>query len=179
MTIRRANADDARKIAEVHVASWRTTYHGIVPAEKLASLSVDERAEMWLKAIADEDTKQHVFVAEIENAIIGFASCGPNRDKTSEYTGELRGIYLLEEFQKRGIGTALTCAAAQSLLDRAMSSMLVWVLAENSARKFYEAMGGVYAGAKVIEIGGKALEEVCYGWRDIRVGRLSREHRGE
>ena len=47
--------------------------------------------------------------------------------------------------------------------------MLVWVLADNPSRHFYEALGGQYVSAKQIEIGGAMLDEVSYGWRDIRV----------
>lgn len=44
--------------------------------------------------------------------------------------------------------------------------MMVWVLAENSSRRFYEALGAKYATEKVIDLGGKSLVEVAYGWRD-------------
>ena len=33
MRIREATAGDARGIAEVHVASWQTTYRGIFPGQ--------------------------------------------------------------------------------------------------------------------------------------------------
>jgi hypothetical protein len=43
LDIRRASQSDARAIAEVHVASWRETYRGIVPDAFLDALSVAER----------------------------------------------------------------------------------------------------------------------------------------
>ncbi len=46
--------------------------------------------------------------------------------------------------------------------------MLVWVLEQNPARGFYEHLGGVDLRAKPIQIGGKDLVEVAYGWRDLR-----------
>ncbi len=52
--------------------------------------------------------------------------------------------------------------------------MLVRVLAENPARKFYEALGGQLLKAKPIEIGGATLDEVAYGWTDIRVIQVDR-----
>jgi len=39
--IRRARADDAAGIAQVHVASWRSTYPGMVPDSYLLGLSTD------------------------------------------------------------------------------------------------------------------------------------------
>jgi hypothetical protein len=43
--IRRAEPRDAAGIAHVHVASWRTTYRGIVPDSYLDALDEPERAE--------------------------------------------------------------------------------------------------------------------------------------
>ena len=45
--------------------------------------------------------------------------------------------------------------------------MLVWVLAENPSRQFYEALGGQELGQQEITVGGATLVEVAYGWKDI------------
>ncbi|WP_342748051.1 hypothetical protein [Melghirimyces profundicolus] len=47
-------------------------------------------------------------------------------------------------------------------------SMLVWVLAENHSRHFYEALGATYIRDGTVTIAGKELKEVAYGWSDIR-----------
>jgi hypothetical protein len=44
--------------------------------------------------------------------------------------------------------------------------MIVWVLADNPARRFYEALDGQYVGERDIEIDGVKLREVAYGWAD-------------
>jgi hypothetical protein len=49
VTIRVATLAVARDLASMHVASWHETYAGMLPAETLASLSVDARTEMWTK----------------------------------------------------------------------------------------------------------------------------------
>ena len=41
VTIRAAIPDDARAIAEVHVASWRWAYRDDLPEDTIASRSVD------------------------------------------------------------------------------------------------------------------------------------------
>ena len=45
--------------------------------------------------------------------------------------------------------------------------MLLWVLAENPSRGFYEALGGAEVRQQTITIGGRELVEIAYGWRDI------------
>jgi hypothetical protein len=47
--------------------------------------------------------------------------------------------------------------------------MLVWVLADNPSRRFYEALGGAPVRTQHIEFGGTLLEEIAYGWRDTIV----------
>ena len=55
----------------------------------------------------------------------------------------------------------------EELQRREFNSMLVWVLKDNPCRAFYERLGGAPAGEKEIEIGGKKLVEVAYGWSDL------------
>lgn len=166
MMIRRATAEDAEAIARVHVASWRAAYAGIVPDEFLAALSVEERAAVWRDAVAP-GRKSYLVVAEDEGEVIGFAVGGPEREGDATYSGELYAIYLLPERQGQGIGRALVIDVAQELSRRGLSSLLIWVLAENPARKFYEALGGQVVREKEIEIGGKGLIEVAYGWKSL------------
>ena len=46
--------------------------------------------------------------------------------------------------------------------------MLIWVLAENPARRIYESLVGCYVRKQPITIG-KPLLEVAYGWKDIAI----------
>jgi len=131
--IRRANTNDAQGIAKVHIDTWRTTYHGILPDEFLSSLSYDRTTYL------NPNSRDAVSVAEDESRnIVGFAICGPDRDNDPIYKGELYGIYVLQKMQRRGIGRQLMLAAVQDLKSRGFSSMLVWVLADNPSRRFYE-----------------------------------------
>jgi len=114
MEIRPATPDDARVIANVHVEAWRTTYRGLLPDDVLAQLSVERRAEGWRQAAAlTGQTGRSLFVAQEGTRILGFAAGGPERTRDPLYTGELYAIYILESYQRRGIGRLLTrgCAA--------------------------------------------------------------------
>jgi len=46
--------------------------------------------------------------------------------------------------------------------------MSVWVIENNPACGFYEALGGVRIDNKDVVIGGATLAEVAYGWTDLR-----------
>lgn len=180
-TIRRARLEDAHAIAEVHVASWRTTYKGIMSEEILANLSVDRRTLMWEHEL--NDTQTMTYVAEEEQdeqgeqgkqkRIVGFVSGGPNRTdsdhprETDVYHCELYAIYLLQEVQGHGLGRLLTRVLIEDLRQRGYRSMILWVAADNPARKFYEALGGKYISTQQLELGDMILDEVSYGWDDI------------
>ncbi len=167
--IREARPEDAPAIARVHVDAWRSTYTGIVPNEYLAALSYERREQGWREALSNPDHPSFVYVAGDEaGQVVGFASGGPEREGNPDYKGELYAIYLFAETQRRGLGRQLTQAVARRLLSAGISSMLVWVLASNPGRAFYEALGGQYLSEKKITIGEKELVEVAYGWQDIR-----------
>ena len=179
--IREAVPADAGGIASVHIDTWRTSYAGIVPDEHLAGLSYDDREAVWGQILSRDKPAQCNMVAETEGGdIVGFAGGGPEREGDEVYRGELYAIYLLESHQRRGVGRRLACAVAHGLLSAGLDSMLLWVLEDNRrARRFYESLGGVVVGRKSIEIGGAALVEVSYGWKDITglaAGRSLPEH---
>jgi len=167
MLLRDAGPGDAAGIARVHVESWRTTYRGIVPDAYLDSLSREHREEVWSGMLSAPEEGSFTLVAEDQDGeIIGFASAGPERSGDPIYRGELYAIYLLEGHQQRGLGRQLTRAVVRRLADRGLCSMLVWVLADNPSRAFYECLGGVVVRTQPTEIGGLSLEEVAYGWGD-------------
>jgi ribosomal protein S18 acetylase RimI-like enzyme len=164
--VRLAVLDDAAAIARVHVASWRTTYRGLLPEDFLASLSEDAYADRWTRVIGDGLSR--VFVVDQDEGIVGFASCGRERAGETGFAGELYAIYILDRAQRLGHGRELVRAVAGALREMKVADMIVWVLRDNAAaRHFYERLGGVYVRAQPITIGTATLEEVSYGWRSL------------
>jgi GNAT superfamily N-acetyltransferase len=164
MQIRPAHPDDAAALAKVHVDSWRTTYKGIVADDYLASLSYAQREKMWRDILTNFTATTFVYGAEDgRGQLIGFISGGPAQNNELVYAGELFAIYLLDVYQRQGIGRQLTMTLVQRLLAEGISSMLLWVLAENPARRFYEALGGQAVKEMAITIGNAELIEVAYG----------------
>jgi GNAT superfamily N-acetyltransferase len=168
MIIREATIEDAPGIARVHVDSWRTTYKGLVPQHILDELSYEEREQLWRRALSP-GSRAFVYVAEDESGrVVGFASGGPAGEDAPNHAGELYAIYLLQEHQGRGTGRRLFEAVVRELVNRDLNSMAIWVLAENPACGFYEAMGGRKVYERQEEFRGVVLEETGYGWDDIR-----------
>ncbi len=168
LRIRDATAADSSGIARVHVDAWRSTYAGIVPQGVLAALSYAHREANWLRLLDALPSGHCVFVAEnVGDRIVGFSHGGPLRAGPSTYAGELYAIYILDAYQRRGLGRALALQVVRRFLRQNVRSMLVWVLADNPARRFYEALGAQLVQTQKITIGGAPLDEVAYGWPDI------------
>jgi GNAT superfamily N-acetyltransferase len=166
MNVRKAALNDAEGIAKVHVDCWKTTYKDIIPAEYLNKLSYESRKQLWESAIP----KGHVFVVENENGqIVGFSSGGKERTgKYEDYHGELYAIYILKKYQGKGLGKILVNPIIKELKKQKLNSMLVLVLEENSSRYFYESLGGKQIDSIEIDIAGKKLIELVYGWEDLK-----------
>jgi ribosomal protein S18 acetylase RimI-like enzyme len=167
--IRPATAHDAAAIANVHVESWRTTYKGIVPDDFLAGLSDAPREQIWRQVLINPGSPSFVYVAEGgRGQVVGFVSGGPERRGHPVYTGELYAIYLLAAYQGQGIGRQLVRSLTSRLRREGLTALLLWVLAENPSRIFYERLGGRPVEEKTVTIGGVPLVEVAYGWLDSR-----------
>jgi len=169
--LRIATLDDVPGIARVHVDSWRTTYAGLMPDSILANISLERRTQNMENFIRSQPKNAITYVVEEGDVIVGFAQCGPNRDLEvdSAFNGELYGIYLLVDWQGKGLGKQLIQAVTRFLLSHRVESMIVWALASNlPACNFYQALGGVFVREREIGIQGHAMVEASYGWKDLR-----------
>ena len=175
-TLRDATPYDARPIAEVHVATWRTTYPGIMPQEHLDTLSVGQFAADWANRLADSraEGQTRILVAEDEaGQIVGFSSGGPERTGDAEYPGEIYTLYLLQALQGRGLGRRLLTAMARRLSEDGYPALMLWTHIRNPARAFYEAMGGQNARTRQRVVSGVTYDDVGYGWNADALARLT------
>lgn len=163
--LRMANLDDAESIARIHVETWRSTYAGMLPDDMLVAMSEEKQARMWRRMLRGGET---VLVAEHpRHGLIAFGSYGPNRSGRDGYTGEVYTLYVLPDFQGLGVGRGLLRALFGALAREGHDSALIWVLAQNPSRFFYEAMGGHPVAGRDTRMWGAALRESAYGWDSI------------
>jgi ribosomal protein S18 acetylase RimI-like enzyme len=163
--LRPATPADARAIARIHVETWRSTYPGMLPDKTLIDMTVDGKARSWRVSLTREINASVVLVAEAEDdGPVGFGSVGRNRSPNLPFAGEVETLYVLPDWQNRGIGRALLTACFDALKRRELVSALIWVLADNPSRFFYERMGGKRAGERDEALWGATLHEIAYGW---------------
>ena len=140
MIVREAKIADAPAIARVNLDTWRTAYRQIIPADYFAQLSYEKGESRWQETLKNvKNTGDFVCVAENDSGqIVGFAAGGCERTGKYVYECELFAIYILDEYQRQGIGRQLVRTVATKLAELSLNSMLVWVLGDNSAYRFYE-----------------------------------------
>ena len=155
-TIRSAKKEDISKIAAVHIQSWKETYPGIMPERKIASLNMEACSRNCENALA---SGSHVFVAEVNQEIIGFVSGGANRIQEACETGlgntceaELAAIYMLREYHGKGIGRMMFTHFVDTMVQAGYHSMVIWVAELNPAVNFYLKMGGEQVDRKILYV---------------------------
>jgi ribosomal protein S18 acetylase RimI-like enzyme len=174
MRIRRAARVDARAIARVHVETWQSAYAGLLPDSMLANMSDVRHTAMWLQSLSDKNEARGVFVADDEDmGVVGFGSCGPVRDTpegldgTEQRVGEVYLLYVETDFQNQGIGRRLLDALFRQLRADGFDTAVLWMLADNPTRFFYEGLGGQQVGERTDTFAGADVDEVAYAWRDL------------
>ncbi|MBN8951187.1 MAG: hypothetical protein BGP09_34770 [Rhizobium sp. 60-20] len=171
--LRRATIEDAAQLGSVHVAAWNETYAGLLPEAMLAGQSAEARSAMWARILGDPSAAAGtaVYVIEDQASIVGFGSCGHQRDprlRELGFAAEISAIYLLRSQQGKGFGRALMGAMTAEIRSRGHDAVALWVLKENAAaRDFYRHMGGEVVAEKEDRRDMATLIEVAYGWRLI------------
>lgn len=177
--IRLARPTDAAEIAHVYVESWRDTYAGILPDAGLLKMSKVEHTAGWTRTIKGSNLRNPVLVAsDAKSNIYGFASAGPSRDKSLPYEGEVYTLYIAPGWTGQGFGAALLSSIFRLFSKANYRGIVIWALADNPSRFFYEAMGGQLIAERQHPMWGRTMREIGYGWPSLdmckptqRVGR--------
>ena len=156
---------------------WQRGYEGIIDAEFLAVMSIEENEQRWSVVLAEQGGLRKTFVVDVDSDeapnVVGFSSFGPCRtvtgnDKTLEIAaradpetvGEVYGFYLHPDHWGSGLADELMDASISALIDDGWTTARLWVLAENArARSFYERHGWRFDGeTQPLTIPGRPIE---------------------
>src|SRR5215831_9589486 len=136
--IREATLADVPALADLHVRTFNET-HGILPRRP----TYRTRKFQWEHMFHKKPGSWFCFVIENEDKeLIGFAKGMPyNREDNPDFSGELNKIYILNQYQKLGLGSLLVGHVAKKFLELGISSMLLFSETDSQANNFYEALG--------------------------------------
>lgn len=170
--VRSTTTEDSAALAYIQVDSYQTAYAGILPQSCLDHFTYAEQEQDWRDWFS-AGSADVLLVAETgAGEIVGYGFGRPGPSGIPPYDGELVSLHVRRSQRRRGVGRQLVAAVAAELQARGCASLMLWVLAENPARGFYERLGGQSLGQHKEmrywdEDQGPAAIEVAYGWLDI------------
>lgn len=133
-SVHRMTQEDIKQVQEVAKKSWNSTYEGIIPMEiQERFLDTAYNDEMMLRRYK----KSIVLVAKHDGIVLGFANFST---VSNDGKSELAAIYLLPQYQGKGIGSSLLQEGI-SILDGVKEVFINVEKENNLGRKFYEAKG--------------------------------------
>ena len=168
MNIRTADKEDAEAIALLHAESWRVAYRGMLSDAFLEGDIIADRLNTWQQRLAAPTDDRLTIVALEDQEIVGFACAFGKEDAI--WGTLLDNLHVRTERKGQGIGRRLIIEVARwTYRQYPDSGLFLWVLEANeSARRFYDRLGGQDKGQSVWEPpGGGSLVRLRYAWPNL------------
>ena len=151
MTHRLATSADARAIAELHLASWRSAYAPFLPPGVLDALELDPHVVEWRRRVGVPEVR--IDLEEREQTLIAFCASGPSGDADAKgaagRTWEITNLHGRPDLRRAGSGGRLFDLSVGHARRVGASSLSLWVVEKNvTARAFYEKKGMVTDGGR-------------------------------
>ncbi len=147
------------------IASWRSAFRGLLPAEYLDGLSLDERTATWQARLIEPGN--HVIVTEDTEGVCGFCSYGYCRDADVDcgQIGEIRTLYIHPRAWRGGRGRRLCERALAALCAAGFRAVTLWVARGNpNAQAFYRTLGFADDGGRKTMEAGAVIEHLRFRW---------------
>lgn len=152
-------------IADLHIASWRSAYRGIVKDRFLDETIYENRRSHWADTATWNRWGFVLGAADAAGALLGFIACW--EDKPSGFDVLLDNLHVHPERKGGGIGRALVGAAATRIAQAGHRSVYLHVFRDNArAVNFYRAIGGTVDEEGFDETFGEKLPQLRFVWRD-------------
>lgn len=167
MIIRKAKIEDAKDITQVYIDTWKITYKDLLDKQFLNSLTITE--EQINKKIDKIKKDNNFIVCEVNNKVVGVLTY--EKSINSEYpdSGEIKTLYVLYEYQKKGIGKKLFNAGVKELIKLGFNDMIITCLVGNKSNDFYVYMGGKLIKQIDSVTAGEKTKENLYYFENINI----------
>ena len=169
--IRSAAVDDAKRIAQIHCASWRDAYANVLDPVFLAGPIEQDRRAVWKERLSFPTQKQVVLVAETPRAELAAFLC-LFLDRDACWGSLMDNLHVAPDLRGRRIGEQLMRVSAETVCSSAANrSLYLWVLEDNQAgRRFYERLGGQVVERSVSEFpAANKAPNLRMFWPDISI----------
>ncbi len=149
---------DAQRLAFMQLKAWRETYSGTLAFEAVSRATLDQRAEYWQSAMRQQG--RWIALYELDSTLVGFASVVCNTRNEAELTA----LYVLADYQGKGIGRNLMEAAKSHVVRKGFGALSTLVLKDSPAQHFYRATGGEPVKTEMTSFLGEQVPVTRYRW---------------
>lgn len=141
LQIRKAYPTDAYSLIQIYDAVWKNEFYDILPNGIFQEMSrtVEKRVH-HLKDQIQENNR--IFVALEDEVTIGFIFYGKTSNSVYNSAFEIRSIYILPEFQRRGIGSQLFQNVSAEIEKLGYHFLIVHCPIHSNGIDFFLKMGG-------------------------------------
>lgn len=165
VTFRPSRTTDSQGLAEVQVNSYRTAYAGIFPPSYLEAFSYEEQAADWQAWFIERPDDILLVATNQDDQVVGYLLARLEADIYPGYDAEIIALHVSQPWQGQGIGRTLLNEGVAALQKRGCDAFMLWTLAKNPTRQWYERLQGQLLGEKRFQVNGWEIVEVAYGWQ--------------
>jgi ribosomal protein S18 acetylase RimI-like enzyme len=147
VSVRVAWSDDAEAIASLQLRTWPELYADVLPASAFPSGTedIEAAAAVWQRSLTSPgDARNRVLVALERNRHVGFVMTGPAEDPDCDPVSdaELRELTVDPHERRRGHGSRLLQAAADTMRADRFVRAVTWVVATDDALRAFLTEAG-------------------------------------
>lgn len=163
-TYREWNLDDTNEIQKVLFNTWLASYADFIPVTDIQWYFNNYYSEANFAQLFEE--KESIgFVAEVKSHIVGYARMKFNHEHQRCY---LESLYVLPEFQGKGIGMGLLMTVEKTAKEHAYNQIWLGVMEQNvPSLEWYKKLGFQFVEQSPFQMG-KTTVNHFIGFRDIK-----------
>lgn len=140
--IRLAKEEDCNELSKLKHDVWNETYRGIYDDNKIDNFDYEKNSKKFLNIINNFDIE--LYVVEDSERLVGYMDCGIPIRPYKDYNQEIGLLYLLKEYQRKGIGKELFNIAFNRIKENGYNEFFICCNKYNiNAQEFYKKMGGI------------------------------------
>lgn len=141
LQIRKAYPTDAYHLIHITDLAWKNEFYDILPNGIFQDMNQNvEKRIHHLKEQIEENNR--IFVALEDDITIGFIFYAKTHDVAYDTAAEIRSIYVLPDFQRKGVGTKLLQSAIEEIKKLGFHSLVVRCPVDSCGVSFFLHMGG-------------------------------------
>ena len=156
--------NDFEIVRDILYSTWLTTYSKIVPPKDLKTfLNLTCSDEKLKEAFNDKNTKG--IIAEADGKPVGWLRTKIDRKKSKFYINQ---IYVLNEYQGKGIGKKLIQIAEEEALKNSFDKIWLGVMSENvPSVEWYKSIGFTFVKELPFTMVNTTINHL-FGWKGVK-----------